>query len=339
MPNTRGENHDDHRTERGKKKRRSPSYPFIPLETAVQRAEEFYEKNERHGASPGIAVGFWGYSEKSSGGQQTIAALKHYGLMKKEGKNVILTERGLDLAIPGSTERQAAIRAAALEPVAFRDLWEDRKDRLGSREQLEYELVRYKGFNPSSVGVFIDNYLKTVSFAGLRGTGESSDRGETEDRDGREGSEAPLPRIGDLVQWQSQGVDQFADGPLRVRDVQEIEEEQWVFVDGEASGFPASQIRIVEKAGRDRGVHMPSVVPPFAPEHQSGGDAVTFAVPFRGKTLSVQIRSQGEPLRRQHIEKVVKYLNLVKEDLEPGDSETSDVNPTRSDVSSKANGE
>ena len=57
-------------------------------------------------------------------------------------------------------------------------------------------------------------------------------------------------------------------------------------------------------------------VPTLALPASGGAEVLSLTVPFRGKTLSVQIRSQGEPLQSRHLDKVVKHLNLAKEDLD-----------------------
>src|SRR5689334_2255157 len=78
------------------KKHRSPAYPFIPLQKAVERAATLYERNKRHSTPLAVAAGLWGYKEKSSGGLQTVSALKQFGLLLDEGsgdkRHVRLTE-------------------------------------------------------------------------------------------------------------------------------------------------------------------------------------------------------------------------------------------------------
>ena len=52
-----------------KKKVRSPSFPFIGLREALDRARAFYEAEQRNAARPETAAAHWGYSPKSSGGK------------------------------------------------------------------------------------------------------------------------------------------------------------------------------------------------------------------------------------------------------------------------------
>lgn len=63
-------------------------FPFISLTKALERARSLYNSDMGNkGMSVPIAFAAWDYSEKSSGGFQTISALKQYGLVRDEGAN------------------------------------------------------------------------------------------------------------------------------------------------------------------------------------------------------------------------------------------------------------
>src|SRR5262245_41105115 len=57
-------------------------------------------------------------------------------------------------------------------------------------------------------------------------------------------------KIGDLVQWTSDGVDQF-DTPRRVRGIRSFEGKKWVFVEGTKTGLPISEITVTTPASGD----------------------------------------------------------------------------------------
>jgi|SRR6218665_879167 len=63
-------------------------FPFVSLEKAIARAEELY-KADPSGREMAVttAFGVWKYSDKSSGGHQTVGALKMYGLIKDDGSS------------------------------------------------------------------------------------------------------------------------------------------------------------------------------------------------------------------------------------------------------------
>jgi len=148
-------------------KRRSPAYPFIGLEEALARARTLFE-NERNGyVKVDIAVGYWGYSEKSSGGHQTIAALRAFNLLEGEGA-VRLTERAVQLLGPGGPLQASLIRRTALTPPIYATLSEHYKDGLPSDQAVTVYLTRELGFNPSSVDGFLRAYKATLLFAQLQ---------------------------------------------------------------------------------------------------------------------------------------------------------------------------
>src|SRR6266851_5275624 len=60
-------------------------------------------------------------------------------------------------------------------------------------------------------------------------------------------SEQKTVNIGDLVQWASDGVDQF-DTPRCVRATQMHEQQEWAFVEGSKTGMPVSELTVVTSA-------------------------------------------------------------------------------------------
>src|SRR5262252_3575496 len=66
------------------KRDRSPSFPFIPLQGAIERLVQFEEYFKRHPA-PAAKVGLaWKMKENSSQALQTVAALKAFGLLESQ---------------------------------------------------------------------------------------------------------------------------------------------------------------------------------------------------------------------------------------------------------------
>jgi hypothetical protein len=145
-----------------RKKERSPVFPFIPLARAIERAAEFY-KEEKRGTAPFTrAVIPWKYSPTSSGGLQTVAALKSYGLMEDvrvsgKERQIKLTDLALRILLdarPDSQERDEYLREAALNPTVSREIWERWPDGLPSDSTLNHYLVLERKFNEATaVGV------------------------------------------------------------------------------------------------------------------------------------------------------------------------------------------
>lgn len=150
-------------------RQRSPSFPFITLKAAVERVKSLYEAERDNPFPRSIAVTHWGYSAKSSGGLQTLAALKAFGLLDNVGGGRMqLTEGALDIVMPSSPKRGAALRAAALAPEQFRRLWEEHGSNPPSMETLRYDLVRHHGFADNAVDSFINIYDASIQYAGLK---------------------------------------------------------------------------------------------------------------------------------------------------------------------------
>lgn len=160
-----------------KSRHRSPSFPFISLREAVERAKAFDRAERGNAARPSVAVTHWGYeSVKSSGGPRTIAALRAYGLLEKEGSKVRLSERALQILREDTPapRRQALLREAALLPRVHQAILDEYRQGLPSDGNLTSDLVDQLGFNPKSVGDFIRNLKDTLALTGLLDTSQEA---------------------------------------------------------------------------------------------------------------------------------------------------------------------
>src|ERR1700736_3830256 len=72
---------------------RSPSYPAINLETAIQRARVLWETERQHAASVDTIVKHWGYKSLNGPAALSLAALKKFGLVEDEGAGPARTAR------------------------------------------------------------------------------------------------------------------------------------------------------------------------------------------------------------------------------------------------------
>ena len=69
-----------------KAKERSPNYPGINLEAALEKARILREREGKHYAPIETVLKHWGYVPKSSGGLVALSALKKFGLIDDQGK-------------------------------------------------------------------------------------------------------------------------------------------------------------------------------------------------------------------------------------------------------------
>jgi len=156
------------------KRTRSPAYPFISLPKALERAKVFYEVEKRHPAPFAVSVSHWDFKPKSSGGFQTVAALKQYGLMQDVGggkdRKVQLTDPALRILLDQreeSPDRNRAIKTAALKPKIHAEIWGKWGADLPSDGTLQTYLTLEKKFNDDSAGELIKIYKDTIRFAKL----------------------------------------------------------------------------------------------------------------------------------------------------------------------------
>jgi len=167
----------DEKTKTNKKKRhRSPAYPSISLNDAVEKATTFAEAEGLGRIPVGSAVKSLGYeSSSSSKGFRTIASLLSFGIFEAEGsgakrqiwvsplgKRVIHGERG-------STERAQAIKEAALKPDIHKMFWDRYGVKLPSDDTLKAVLITELNFNPHSCEDFIRELRDTYKFMNLAG--------------------------------------------------------------------------------------------------------------------------------------------------------------------------
>ncbi|BAM87140.1 hypothetical protein S58_11300 [Bradyrhizobium oligotrophicum S58] len=161
------------------RKERSPSYPFISLPKALERAKAFDEAHRRSAARLATVAGTWGYSPSSSGLLQTASALKAYGLLEDSGRGddrkvqlSDLAQRILHDARPGA--REAAIREAAMRPRLFSEYGEKWLPQRPSDSHCLSELRLDRGFTEAAASLFLRSFDETVAFSGLKEIDKSS---------------------------------------------------------------------------------------------------------------------------------------------------------------------
>lgn len=142
-----------------KTKDRSPGFPFIDLQTAIDRARQIFDEEGRT-AVPQLRIFMhWRYSEKSSGALQTVAALRSYGLLEEAGggsgsaRQLKLTDLALRILLDqreDATEREGYILKAALNPPVARDVYTKWPEKMPQDSTVNHHLVFEKKFTQSS---------------------------------------------------------------------------------------------------------------------------------------------------------------------------------------------
>lgn len=134
-----------------------------------------------------------------------------------------------------------------LKPGIYLDLVNQFADAgvLPSNETLKPELISDKGFVPKAVDGFLDDFRKSLEYAGLL-EGSSLKLSHKAERSGgpSRSDEEPVIVNGDYVQWTSNGIDQFHK-PLKVVGI----DGEWVFVEGTKTGIPMKELSVMDPPG------------------------------------------------------------------------------------------
>jgi hypothetical protein len=153
---------------------RSPNYPVIDLEVAIDLATKF-EKIARRHPYPVLAAieKAWEMKPGSSRGLQLVGALKQFGIITDEGagemRKIKLTDAGARV-IANVSNKKEILRELALMPKVHVDLWNHYDgNSLPPDETLTHYLqFDYQPpFNPDSIDSFLKQFRKTIEFSGL----------------------------------------------------------------------------------------------------------------------------------------------------------------------------
>lgn len=150
------------------KKGRSPAFPAISLEAAIDLCKTVHTKERMHATTREVMSRTMGYNGVTGSAARALAALKYYGLIEKgEGDEAVkLTALVPQILHPENpTEKRNALRTAALSPKINQELFDKYKDELPSDETLISTLVR-KGYFESSAKEAISAYKATIAYLG-----------------------------------------------------------------------------------------------------------------------------------------------------------------------------
>lgn len=198
---------------------RSPTYPYISLDAALERASVIYGKIHDQPQPREVLAKAYGKPATSSATIQTFATLSQYGLLEnvvQEGaRKMRVTKLAREILHPYAPNDKvaAAKKDAALMPAIFRELWE----RYGDSKKYGDEVVLYylthdresehgSVFTERAAKEVLRIYRATMDYAGL----VTSDKMQTEKPE-EEGSPADNPPLDERT---DDGEDQKQREPL-----------------------------------------------------------------------------------------------------------------------------
>lgn len=151
---------------------RSPSFPFISLPLSIKRLDSVEKKFGRH-AMPNSKAGIaWGLQPESSQAQQTLAALKAYGLVLYQGSSTdrrsVISDFGrIFLRAQQESILRAAAREAVLKPRIFGELFGEWGATRPPDAVCLDDLVLKRKFTEAAAARLLRVYDKNVEFAQL----------------------------------------------------------------------------------------------------------------------------------------------------------------------------
>ncbi len=226
-------------------------FPFVNLEKAMERAKQLYEGDQRGGdmAVP-TAFDVWDYSVKSSGGNQTISALKSYGLISdsgaSEGRRVRLTKEALQyFRDERESERERLLRIFATSPPLLTVLFKDWGATPPSDTVARSHLKVDRGLAEQSARSLLNIYKDNLAFAKFKGGDTMPELGGSDEKP----DDGPKAKVGDYARWSKAPFDQ-ADRPHRVTWVSD--DAQFVRIHGNPTGIPMSEVSITDPPALER---------------------------------------------------------------------------------------
>ena len=150
---------------------RSPAYPLMPLEEALERLAEFEIHFKRTSVTLDRVGAAWSIKSRAHS-SRIAAALRYFGLFdyqESEGdRRIVISEQGRKYLLAQQDDiRREVVKTAALCPRAIATFWnlwgEDRPSDASCLDQMMFE----HSFSGSGARKFLKVYDATISFAGL----------------------------------------------------------------------------------------------------------------------------------------------------------------------------
>ena len=153
--------------ERKARGKRSPGYPMMSLEEAIQRANILWDKDKNNPIPLKAVYEHLGYKTEGGYGGRVLAAMKHFGLIYEKQGDINLTDEAVDLAIHEASDEKyiETIKKLALKPAIYERIFNDYNGNLPSDSTLKIKLIKDYEFNPDKVNSFLSDFRRTIEYA------------------------------------------------------------------------------------------------------------------------------------------------------------------------------
>ena len=105
--------------------KRSPGYPIISLDEAIQKARTLWNKDKNNPIHLAVAYEHLGYKSKGGYAARIIAALKKFDLISEKQNAIKLTEDAVDLALHNESDERyiEIVKKLALKPSIYETIF------------------------------------------------------------------------------------------------------------------------------------------------------------------------------------------------------------------------
>lgn len=144
---------------------RSPNYPAIPLDQAIDLIAKLHSKNRTNVIPRESAAKDMGYSGLTGRSLKLLGALAHYDLVKPSGKgNLQVTPIAVDILHGISPDdRKAALGHAGSAPKLFKSIRDRFTDGIPSENVIRSFLIQ-QGYADAAIGPAVKAFLETSRF-------------------------------------------------------------------------------------------------------------------------------------------------------------------------------
>lgn len=295
---------------------RSPSYPSMGLEDAISAVETLHKQYRNSAIDREVAARLIGFNTLSGPANKALAALASYGLVERAGKGEMrVTDRARTILYEDDvSKRRDSLVAAAQEPPLFRQLRSKFPEMLAPPKEGVINFLRRQNFNENAIKPATRAFLDTMRYLEQNGVTESYGPQSSSESESASSTKQPMryggAKVGDWVQWESQGVLQFTT-PQRVRHVSE--DGDWVAVEGSETGLPMNEV-IVQTPAPEAAQEPRSRAPTFPLQHDSA-EGEEWIKSRLGPEVQVQLFVKGN-MGPKEISKLIRLLEAQKAVLE-----------------------
>ncbi|MBB3308502.1 hypothetical protein FHT78_000231 [Rhizobium sp. BK196] len=297
-------------------KERSPAFPYISLDLAMERVKTIYSQIRDHAQPREVLAKAYGKPVTSSATIQTFATLLQYGLLENvagpTGRRMRVSPLAQGILHPHAPEEKRAqgLKKAALNPPIFAELWNKFGDTAGLNDNVPlYYLTSERGqlfegsvFTDKAASEVLRVYRATLSYAGI----SSSDNIQLPAEEPAGSLPAtPKAKTGDLVQVEINGAFVLPK-PKRVESIQEHEGKLWVFLEGEKAAVEMDSI-IVQEEKPAASLPPTRALPPTIEDEPDEGWSEERLIDDGGD--EIKIRYKGSPSKERY-EFIRDYLDF-----------------------------